>query len=85
MSSRSVKLLEQMERSHANWKRQDLITMMRGFGFTLRRGSKHDILTHEEYRWLRLTLPRRRQVKGNYVLDAIKLVDISLDLKHHPR
>lgn len=85
MSTRSVKLLERMRQSHANWKCQDIITMMRGFGFTLRHGSKHDVLTHEEYRWLRLTLPRGRNIKSSYVLDAIALVDMSMELKQNRR
>ena len=74
MSAKARKLLEQMKRSQANWKRKDLDILYLGFGFTIKHGANHDRVKHPEFRQLHTTLPRHNQVAKIYVRVAIKLV-----------
>ena len=82
MTSKAEKLLERMRRTKANWKRHDLDTLYEGFGFVLRNGSNHDIVSHPEYPNLSDTLPRRRKVPEYNVRKAIKHIDALLELRN---
>ncbi len=81
MPSKAEKLLERMRRSKANWKRHDLDTVYKGFGFELRSGANHDVVVHPEYPHLRDTLQRHRKVPNYNVAKAIKNIDDLLKLR----
>lgn len=75
MSPAGLKLLEDMRKSRANWKKRDLETLYLGFGFNIRHGSSHDIVVHPLFRELRTTLPRHGEVLKSYVAEAVKMID----------
>jgi hypothetical protein len=84
MTSKADKLLEQMRRSKANWKRVDLDRLYEGFGFIITHGANHDKLKHPDFpevRELRATLPRHRTLDKVYIEEAIKRIDRLLELK----
>jgi hypothetical protein len=81
MPPKAIKLLERMRRSKANWKRKDIKALYLGFGFDIRPGSNHDIVTHPKYRLLRTTLPRHNKVATYIVRQAISIVDRLLELE----
>ncbi len=84
MTSKADKLLEQMRRSKANWKRVDLDRLYEGFGFIITHGANHDKLKHPDFlevRELRASLPRHRTLDKVYVEEAIKRIDRLLELK----
>lgn len=62
MPPEASKLLERMRRSKDGWTRKDLDALYEGFGFKIRHGASHDIVSHEDYPQLRETLPRHRKV-----------------------
>jgi len=69
------KLLEDMRHSAANWTRRDLVRLYEGFGFTIRHGGSHDVVTHSKHKQLRTVLPRHNDMLKIYVRTAVKLVD----------
>jgi len=75
MPEKAEKLLEDMRASKANWGRSDLQTLYLGFGFDIRHGAKHDIVSHPRHPQLRATLPRHAKLAKAYVTTAVKLVD----------
>jgi len=81
MTSKAEKLLERMRRSQSGWKYRDLEILFKGFGFEIRQGANHAILTHPDYPELRYTLPRHRDIRKQYVKDAVKIVDKLLELQ----
>jgi hypothetical protein len=64
-----------MRKSAANWKRTDLDQLYLGFGFKIRYGSKHDVVSHPDYPELRATLPRHTSVAKGYIKIAIELIE----------
>ena len=72
---KAEKLLARMRKSKSGWTSQDLLRLFRGFGFDVRNGSSHDVITHTAYPSLRLTLPRRLKDSTPYVSKAIKMID----------
>lgn len=81
MPPEAIKLLERMRRSKEGWTRQDLDMLYLGFGFVMRNGSSHDIVTHPDYPQLRETLPRHRKVAAYLVRNAVKRIDKLLELQ----
>lgn len=81
MTSKVEKLLEQMKRSKANWKRMDIERLYEGFGFIITHGANHDKIKHPNFPELRTTLPRHNDIAKVYVELAIKLVDQLLALQ----
>ena len=75
MPGKAEKLLERMKRSQANWKRKDLDSLYRGFGFIIKHGSNHDRVMHPDYPELgKNAIPRHNAVGRVYVKMAIKLI-----------
>lgn len=76
MPRKATKLLALMRQSTANWARHDLDTLYLGYGFKIRVGSNHDVVSHPEFPQLRATLSRHPEdlAKG-YISHAIKLID----------
>ncbi len=72
---KAEKLLDRMRKSKSGWKSQDLIRLYRGFGFDIRKGSRHDVITHPAFPSLRGTLPRGLKDSTPYVSEAIKMID----------
>ena len=81
MDSKAEKLLQRMRRSQAGWKYKDVETLLYGFGFEIRQGANHAILTHPDYPELRYTLPRHRGIRKQYVKDAVRIIDKLLELE----
>ena len=75
MTSTAQKLLERMRNTKSGWKRSDLATLYRGFGFVITHGKSHDIVRHPEFPQLRASLPRHTALAKGYVEYAVKLVD----------
>lgn len=74
MPSSSEKLFEKAKKTQSGWKRQEIDRLYEGFGFIIRQGSSHDIVSHPDYPHLRQTLPRQRKIKPVYVRQAVKLI-----------
>lgn len=76
MPSKASKLLEGMRQSKAKWKRNDIVSLYKGYGFIVDvRGKNHDKVWHPKYPHLVTFLPRHRKL-GEYVIDdAVRLVD----------
>lgn len=72
---KAQKLLERMRNSKSGWTSQELHRLYRGFGFDVRNGSSHDVITHSAYPSFRATLPRRLKDSTPYVSEAIKMID----------
>lgn len=81
MTSKAIKLLERMKKSHSGWKRSDLDNLYTGFGFVIRHGSNHDIVSHPDYPQLRDTLQRHGKVPKYNIRKAIKLIDKLLEFQ----
>ena len=76
-----LELLEQMRKSKSNWKKGDIEKLYKEFGFVIRHGGSHDVVTHPEFPKLRATLARHKALPKGYVQFAVKLVDQLLELK----
>ena len=72
---KAEKLLERMRKSKSGWTSQDLVRLYRGFGFEIRNGRRHDVVSHPDHPSLRQTLPRRLKGSTPYVSEAIKMID----------
>lgn len=81
MSKKAQKLLEQMRKSKANWKRHDLETLYRGFGFVIKSGSNHDLVSHPDFPQLVTALPRHAKLARYVVAQAVAMVDNLLELQ----
>ena len=79
------KLLEDMRRNKAKWKRRDIVALYEGFGFEIHHGSKHDKIYHPDFPQLIEGLPRHRKLPKVYVSNAVKLVDRLQELLHTTR
>jgi hypothetical protein len=80
-AQKRLDLLEQMRRSKSNWKKEDIEKLYKEFGFIIRHGSNHDIVTHPEFPKLRATLARHKALPKGYVQFAVKLIDQLLELQ----
>jgi hypothetical protein len=80
-AQKRLDLLEQMRKSKSNWKKEDIEKLYKEFGFIIRHGSNHDIVTHPEFPKLRATLARHRALPKGYVQFAVKLIDQLLELQ----
>lgn len=75
MTSSAKKLYERAKRRPNGWRRQEIDRLYYGFGFIIRSGSSHDIVSHPDNSYLRETLPRSNDVKPVYVRRAVRLID----------
>lgn len=76
MGKKARKLLERMRQSKSGWGANDLLTLYEGFGFTIRQGRRHAVITHPERRHLRTVLPRHAKgLSEVYVSIAIAFVE----------
>ena len=78
MSKKAAELVEQMRQTQAQWKRRDLVTVLNGFGFNIKKGSgrsPHDKVWHPEFPQLIMSLPRHRKLGVAYVNQVVVIVD----------
>lgn len=76
MTDRAEKLYEKMRQSSANWSPDDLIKLYIGYGFTVRNGARHDIISHPQFPILRAAIPRHATDLANgYIAHAVKLIE----------
>lgn len=80
MTDRPAKILENLRRSQDNCTRHDLEVIYIGYGFNIRKGSKHDFAVHTKYKKLRGSLPNHKSFAKGYVTCAIALIDEALHL-----
>jgi len=80
-AEKRLELLEQMRKSKSNWKREDIERIYKEFGFILRHGSNHDVVSHPEFPILRATLARHKALPKGYIQFAVKLIDRLLELQ----
>jgi len=80
-AEKRLELLERMRKSKSNWKKEDIERLYKEFGFILRHGSNHDIVSHPDFPNLRATLARHKALPTGYVQFAVKLVDRLLELQ----
>lgn len=81
MPDKASKLLEKMRNSRAQWKRQDIVSLYRGFGFVVSPGGKHDKVFHPEFPQLVTFLPQHRKIAAAYVTVAVEIVDQLIKLR----
>lgn len=73
--SQADKLRERMRQSKSGWGNEDLHKLYTGFGFTCRRGAKHDLYAHPIHKHLRATVSRSRDLPTGYIETALQLLD----------
>lgn len=82
MPPKAEKLLAQMRQSTKNWKRHDLETLYKGFGFIIQSGrGPHDKVYHPDFPALVTALPRHKELANYQITQAIGLIDKLLALK----
>ncbi len=79
MPTSAEKLFEKAKITQNGWKRQEIDRLYLGFGFIIRSGRNHDIVSHPDYPYLRETLPRHVKIKPIYVRQAVKLISTLLN------
>jgi predicted RNA binding protein YcfA (HicA-like mRNA interferase family) len=82
VSKGKSKLLERMRASKAGWSADDLLALYQQYGFAIRHGSSHDIVSHPQHPELRATVPRHpKELAKVYVSQAVKLVSLLEELQ----
>jgi hypothetical protein len=73
--SAARKLLERARKAPRGWKRGQLDRLYESYGFTIKSQSRHDIVTHPEFRDLRAALTRSSgELHPDYVRHAVDLI-----------
>lgn len=76
MPPRHIKLLRRARNSANGWKRRDLLSLYKGFGFVEETDGKHVAVQHSEYPQLVAQIPHgSRALKAIYVKTAIGLIE----------
>lgn len=76
MPPKAEKLLAQMRQSKKNWKRHDLETLYKGFGFKIESSrGPHDKVYHPDFPMLVTSLPRHKELANYNVTQAISLIE----------
>lgn len=79
MPPKADKLLRKLRQSKNGWSVKDLATLYGHFGFIIRSGSKHDIITHPDFPEIRDMLPRGSgELSPDYARDALKSIEMVL-------
>lgn len=82
MARKAEKLLEKLRQNKAGWRANELKALYEGFGFTIRAGSNHDVVTHPDYPKLRATLPRHaKELLPTYASQALKNIEAVIALQ----
>jgi hypothetical protein len=76
MPSKAEKLLMKLRQTKAGWTARDLAKLYDHFGFTIRSGKKHDIITHPDIPDVRDMLPHESgEIQPDYARDALKSIE----------
>lgn len=76
MSSKVNKLLRRLRQSKTGWRVKDLKTLYEHYGFIIRSGAKHDVITHPDFPQIRDMLPRGSgELAPEYAKDALKSIE----------
>lgn len=76
MPSKADKLLKRLRQTQKGWTAKDLMIIYRHFGFTVRSGAKHDIITHPDFPDIRDVLTRSSgEISPEYARDALKSIE----------
>lgn len=82
MPSKAEKLLAKLRQNKAGWRAKELKDLYEGFGFIIRAGGNHDVVTHPEYPQLRAALPRHAtELTKAYANQALKNIEALLALQ----
>lgn len=68
-------IFESLRNGQSDVKPNDLYTLYKGFGFSVREGSRHTIYTHPDYPHLRATVARHRRLPIGYARDAVAIIE----------
>lgn len=79
MPSRAEKLLARMRNSQTGWKPHQIATLLRGFGFEIRHGGRHDVAFHPCFGDLQMPIPRHGTAKPYLARQAVRLVDEAIE------
>ena len=74
-------LLAKIRRAPACSSRRELETLYLGFGFTIRHGANHDVVSHSQFPELRGTIARHQSLAIGYFTTAVKLIDKLKELR----
>lgn len=74
MARKLDRLLARMESSPSGFRPQDFKTVLVGYGFEFREGSKHTVYQHNLYADLVITVPRHSKLRPWVARDVVKLV-----------
>jgi len=80
-SKAATKLLERMRRSKTGWKRNDLEKLYLGFGFIIKPGGSHDLVSHPDFPEIVTAVPRHVKVHEYIVTQALKNIDRLIKLQ----
>ncbi|MCU0512507.1 MAG: hypothetical protein MUE40_08035 [Anaerolineae bacterium] len=76
MSSKTDKQLKKLRQTRAGWRADDLRKLYEQYGFRIRSGTKHDIITHPDFPELRDMLPHScGELAPDYARDALKSIE----------
>lgn len=86
MPNKAEKLLEKMRASNKQWKRNDVDSLYKGYGFIIvTKGRNHDKVYHPDFPFLVTFIPRHVKI-GEYVVDdAVRLVSRLIELRNNQR
>lgn len=80
MPSKADKLLKRLRQTQKGWTAKELLILYQHFGFDIKSGSKHDIITHPDFSELRDTLTRSSgEISPDYARDALKSIEKVLE------
>lgn len=84
MVSKKEKLLEKARNSPNGWRRTQLDSLYKGYGFVIESRRRHDIAYHEDFieDGIRTTLPRHTKVNPVYVKEAVRLIEKLIALQN---
>ncbi|NQT97644.1 MAG: hypothetical protein HQ562_07885 [Candidatus Marinimicrobia bacterium] len=76
MTSRAIKLLDDMRLTKSGWGQKHFDTALKGHGF-IRKGKrgKHNKYYHPEHKELWISIPRHNVCKPWVAVDVVKLID----------
>ena len=63
-----------MRVSKAGWSVEELLTVYRWAGFTVREGAEHVVVQHPDFPWLVATVTRASPLPTGYILALLELV-----------
>jgi hypothetical protein len=79
MPSRADKRLRKLRDTKAGWTTKELSKVYEDFGFHIRKGTKHYIITHPDFSEIRDMLPYETgEISPDYPRDALKSINLVL-------